>query len=366
MTGKEENREAFFSLILDKEELARKYRAACGRLKWEKEQQGLKHGNGGDGAGENGVGKYGTGRLVPGRSVLWAKRAGRGVKRLLKSSFASKAPHTDEDLALDRETAKERKEFYVRSERIVVYTALFGSYDLLREPLLHPDNIDYVLLTDQPVIEGAPREGESLWRRTGREDRIPAEYRGDPILANRWCKLHPHLLFPEYAYSIYVDANIWILSDMTPCTAGLDRFPAAMFRHKRRDCVYDEVQACIEQKKADPAALLAQEARIRALGVPRHFGLLEASVIARRHGEEACISLMDAWWEAFLSGAGRDQISLIECLCKTGIEPKMLGTLGGNLTASCLFLQMHHPGQGGEEEPRNEAELLALIRRYGS
>ena len=93
--------------------------------------------------------------------------------------------------------------------------------------------------------------------------------------------MHPHLLFPEYEYSVYVDANIWIISDMTPVAAGLDRYPIAMFRHKKRDCAYDEVQACIDQKKADPASLRLHEKLLYAHGVPPKWGLLEASETRR-------------------------------------------------------------------------------------
>ena len=43
-----------------------------------------------------------------------------------------------------------------------------------------------------------------------------------------------------------------------------------------------------------------------------------------------------------MHGSGRDQISLIECLWRDGIDPYAIGTLGDNLQRCDLFLQMNH------------------------
>ena len=48
----------------------------------------------------------------------------------------------EHDLLLDKQTAEERAGLYVRSERIAVYSALFGAVDEIQEPLFRPDNID--------------------------------------------------------------------------------------------------------------------------------------------------------------------------------------------------------------------------------
>ena len=256
------------------------------------------------------------------------------------NSGAGRQPRTQSDtgigLALDRQKAEERKSLYVREERIAVYTSLFGPYDKLREPLMRPDNIDYYLITDQLVSEGGPW-GSLAWRSV-----IPPQITGDPVLANRWCKTHPHLLFPDYQYSVYVDANIWILSDLTPLAAGLDDFPIAMFLHKKRDCVYEEVRACVEQKKDSPEALSAHEEVLRGHGIPPHWGLLEASIIARKHLDDRCVDLMESWWDSFLANSRRDQISLVDTLWTKGIEPARIGTLGANLQRCDLFIQLGH------------------------
>lgn len=263
------------------------------------------------------------------------RRVRHAYNRFRNRNLPSGAP-VEHDLLLDRQTAEERADLYVRPERIAVYSALFGSVDEIQEPMFQPDNIDYFMLTDQPL------PADSMWQQMD-TSMIPEEFRSNPVLANRWCKMHPQLLFDgTYDYSVYIDANIRVFSDMTPVTAGLDRFPVAMFRHKRRDCVYDEIRACIEQRKDDPGALKAHAALIRSHGIPEHWGLLEASIIARKHADPQCVALMDSWWESFLANSKRDQISLIDCLWLTGLEPAQVGTLGANLQRCNLFYQMRH------------------------
>ena len=170
MTGQETDPGSVFREIGKRENLARQYRGKqfSDRVKEEK--------------------KSGAGVFVSSN----IRRSRRVVKRLRKKVLFPKTAQSAEDLGLDRLRAAERKELYIRKEKVAVYTALFGTYDVVRNPLWHPENIDYFLLTDQPL------PADSLWKECSRSHILPQEILGDPILCNRWCKMHPHLLFPEY------------------------------------------------------------------------------------------------------------------------------------------------------------------------
>lgn len=230
---------------------------------------------------------------------------------------------------------------YFSSNRIAVYMAEFDDYDEIFEPVIRPDNIDYYLLSDRP------EHTNSAWFRLDPADYIPEEYRKNPTYANRWCKMHPHVIFPEYRYSVYIDANCLVVSDFTVLINRMGEFPVSMFRHKNRDCVYDEIEACRIKNKAPRRALKKERAVLEVHGVPRKYGLAEATVIARRHMEPECIRLMEAWWQALLSGCGRDQIALIEVLWSAGIRPSQITTLGTNLYQCDLFILMpHHIARG--------------------
>ena len=247
-------------------------------------------------------------------------------------------PVPENDLRLDNHDTASRKELYFSENRIAVYTVLFGAYDDIHSPLIHPDNIDYFIITDQNTPTGD-------WRPLSIDNLLPGDILHDPVLCNRWCKMHPHLLFPEYSMSIYVDANLLINSDLTPMTAALHDFPVSMFRHYCRSCVYDEVTACVQDEriKVNCKEGKAQELILREHGVPEHWGLLEAPVIARLHHDPLCISIMEEWWRIFSNEpAKRDQIALIDCLWKMNILPERIGVLGSNVNRCPMLKRYPH------------------------
>ena len=63
---------------------------------------------------------------------------------------------------------------------------------------------------------------------------------------------------------------------------------------------------------------------MRAAGFPEHCGLFEAGVILRKHVPQT-LRLMEAWWQAYLHGARRDQLSLPFVAWREGVSIASLG-----------------------------------------
>ena len=82
----------------------------------------------------------------------------------------------------------------------VIYTCITGGYDKLRSHTHTNPNWDYVCFTDDLSMENPSWEIRSLFF-----DKL------DNVRKQRWHKLHPHMLFPEYEKSIWIDANINVL-----------------------------------------------------------------------------------------------------------------------------------------------------------
>ena len=70
------------------------------------------------------------------------QRRSRRQNRRMKAAMTSRAKTTELQTSAPGAAVKE----YFSDARIAVFTALFGDYDDIRDPLVHPDNIDYFII----------------------------------------------------------------------------------------------------------------------------------------------------------------------------------------------------------------------------
>jgi hypothetical protein len=182
---------------------------------------------------------------------------------------------------------------------LVVYTALFGGYDELQEPVVRTAGCDFICFTDDPTL------ASQNWKIV----HVPATL--EPAMMNRHIKLHPHLYLPGHDVSMYIDANLRLRRDPTEL---VEKYLAdgtfAAPRHSTRNCVYDEIRTCIEAGKTDPPTGNAQAERYRREGYPPQNGLTENRALIRRHHHPTVKALMAAWWDELTTGNTRDQASL--------------------------------------------------------
>ena len=235
----------------------------------------------------------------------------------------------------DTKVEKPPIERFVTRHRIAVYTSVFGSYDKLMNPIYKPDNIDYFIISDQKIPE------DSIWKPINFREVIPQDIVTN-VEKNRYVKILPHKIFMDYDYSIYVDGNVFITSDLSALIYSLDNYPVAMHKHKNRDCVYEEIAVCISKGKDSIDALEQHRKLLKDHGVPEHLGLLEATVIARKHNDKRCIELMQMWWDEFEAYSKRDQISLIDAMWCTNTVIDKVATLGDNIMKNDLFVIIPH------------------------
>lgn len=232
--------------------------------------------------------------------------------------------------------------FKVKSKNAkVVYTAVFGDYDQV--PPINPSwDCDFVCFTDHPNIV------PSGWKV------VFVQLNGEaPSQANRRYKILPHEYLKEYDCSLYVDANIKLVNDPSPLfNKYLDYGVLALPTHPIRNCIYDEAIACIEQGRADKESTSELIKRYREDGFPEKFGLTENGVLFRKHNDKIVISLMNEWWEAYVNGVKRDQLSLPYLFWKNGV--KFVELLEGPRVCRKYF----------EIELHNHEKKNSFIRRY--
>jgi hypothetical protein len=205
----------------------------------------------------------------------------------------------------------------VPSGRCVIYTAVTGGYDALRPPEAFPQDCDFVVFSDQALqVEG--------WKT------LPLSYgHPDPRRAARHAKLHPHILFPDHEYSIWIDANIGVRGDIGSLCASLGpQSPVAAFVHPLQDCIFAEGRAAGTRPSAEAGAIARQLERYGAAGWPRHGGFWQTSVLVRRHHDATCVAMMADWWDEIEVGSAFDQISFPVVAGRHSVSISPLGVAG--------------------------------------
>ena len=233
---------------------------------------------------------------------------------------------------------KNRRSFvaddYFIHDKVAVYTCVFGKYDSLQEPLIKPDNIDYYIITDQPV------PANSLWKP------IPWEsYCSDKLSfaeKNRYFKMHPECVFSKYKYSIYIDGNVKVISDLSPYVKLLGKEGMGFHYHNQRQCAYDELEAIKLAYKVRKEDADKYRTFLEKKGLPKKYGLLECNVIVRDHNNPICKKVMEAWWEQFRRQIKRDQVSLPYVLFSNGIKVDSVAVLGENVYSNYSFRIAKH------------------------
>lgn len=145
----------------------------------------------------------------------------------------------------------------------------------------------------------------------------------DKQLQSRFPKLQPHEVLPEYDISLYVDANVNIL---TPYLfRRIDELmresvKLAGVKHQFRDCLYEEgYRVWIGGVDKNINVIRKQLSYYKQDGFPRHFGMYEANVIFRQHNDPLIIKQCDEWWRLRLNYSKRDQLGYSYTLWKYNI-----------------------------------------------
>lgn len=194
--------------------------------------------------------------------------------------------------------------------KYVIYTSIFGDYDFIKEPFLENEKIDFICFTDNKKLKSKKWNFiyvENTW--------------GSPIIANRFYKIIGFKDFlSNYQKSIYVDGSIVIKGNIIDLFEKYDS-PFVFFKHRFRDCIFDEYDQCLIENKGDPKILSAQVISYKESKMTSDFGMSENCIIMRSH-EDTCYKIMQQWWDEFLKYPSRDQISLPFVLWSNHIQYK--------------------------------------------
>lgn len=217
-----------------------------------------------------------------------------------------------------------------------IYTCITNGYDSVKEPLFKPLELTYYCFAEKKI------SSESIWV----YKKIPSN-----ILlmgncnANRYCKMHPFSFFENYDFSIYIDGNIRTISDMSLLydIAKKSKTGLALHIHSRRQCVYEEIEACLLYGKGDANALLRYKKKLEEESFPKNFGLFQASVIVVDLKNAYAKKILDAWWNEYnTSKTQRDQLTLPYVIWKMGFKCSDVGFLGNDAYCNPKYQVISH------------------------
>ena len=269
---------------------------------------------------------YKIGMLLTTTVKLIKKRDFKGLKKhYLRWGLGRKSFKKGKQQEHDFPLVELPPEMYFSQERVAVYTVIFGAYDEIIEPISSPDNVDYYIITDQDV-----NLVNSAWEKVDISDFITGLEGLSNSEKNRYFKMNPFKVFNEYKYSIYIDGNIQVVTDLTEFVNRIGESDIATHQHFCRNCVYDECEAVLVAKKDSAENINRHRQLFVDTHMPKNYGLMECNVIARRHSIR-CEEIMKMWWKEFLEYSKRDQLSLPHVLYENGIKVEDVATLGSNV-----------------------------------
>jgi hypothetical protein len=182
----------------------------------------------------------------------------------------------------------------------VIYTALFGAYDELKDPLVVDQSAYYLCFTDNRELKS------DVWNIV-----VLATDKLDPRKSARALKMLPHRIFPHIGLSLWVDAKCLVVEHTRPLVDALDteKVNFACFPHSVRSRVRSEALACMIRGYDSPFKIAKQWLRYRMEGFRDDTHLIESTVLVRRHNEPDVVAFQTAWLQEVLRRSIRDQLS---------------------------------------------------------
>ena len=197
--------------------------------------------------------------------------------------------------------------------KTAVFICITGDYDIPPEFTPEP-GFDYYCFTNNPLIQS------SFW------NVIYIDEAYEDTLLQRKVKILSYHYLPDYELLIYLDANMEMRAGLRAFLeqeCDLDHYDIVCFRHHDRDCIYQEMDACVTlyKEKIDHIRLL--ERFYRDEKYPEHNGLTENTVLVRKNKDNVN-RLMDDWFRMVERYSCRDQLTFYYCLQKQNAKLQII------------------------------------------
>jgi hypothetical protein len=229
------------------------------------------------------------------------------------------------------------------AERIVVYTARFGSDEPLQPLHVVPEGVRFVCVTDR--VTGTGDWEVSIVDPPG----VDAEHR------QAWARIHPHEVLraaaPDRDLSLYLDPDMVITGNLqTFLNRWLLAHDFVMFRHRDAAGWWDLAEEHVMSGRASPQMIEAF-AELERRTVPAAAGAFDTRLIWRHHRDGAVVELARRWWEFTEALAALDDVALAAAVADGGpavmTRPKALPRSLGDASDSVFAAEVPAPVRRG-------------------
>lgn len=236
----------------------------------------------------------------------------------------------------------------------VIYTCITGNYESLFQPITVTSDFDFICFSNDIKDDYV-----GIWKICP----IPhINYNLKSL--SRYVKLLPHIVLPNYEYSVWMDANIQIMdNDFYNYVKKVidDQELIAQVPHLKSKDIYDEIRNAYYGEKVDWKSARNQLHYLRKAGYPKGVGLYENNIILRKHNDDLVKKLSEEWWTEFCKSAPRDQFSLMYVYWKHNYKPSYLFDSSHNSrNISCLKYHVH-PSMQIRNNYYNKHQILRAL-----
>lgn len=224
--------------------------------------------------------------------------------------------------------------YLYQGKKIAIYTAVFGNYDRICEPLYIDPNCDYYIFTDIDIPH------DSVWKK--RIIEFP-EYVNTPFLKNRYVKMLPHIVLKEYDVSFYIDGNLQLVTTPSLYMKNFDsKIGIGMHKHPSNVNLFEEVKYNVKLNKITNEEAKTIRKLYKLNNMPKNYGMFECNAILRDSQNDICIKIMEQWWKAVFNGIKRDQLYFTFVLFKNNYKFNDVFLLGDNINSNPMFIRYSH------------------------
>lgn len=214
----------------------------------------------------------------------------------------------------------------------IVYTAMFGDYDDIRNPIVEIPGWDMRFYTDSEKII------------SNRWDVVHApRIKGfDSVQMSRHFKILPHLHLKEYDISLWVDSSIVIQKSIDEFVNFItDDAKMGIYQHV---CSWKtEFDIMGEYYSKNTELLNSQMLDYKNDGFDIDSTIMSGNVILREHFDKKVMVAMQLWWDQFNKYyIKRDQISLAYSIWKSGLNVNFFPELYPRGDRNKYFRSMSH------------------------